>query len=187
LRNHGWQEAVVVQSFDWEFVREAHALAPELVLGALGPPSTRDGRKLDEGEKALSLDFIREIAGLGARLIVWNRQVDATAIAFARERGLRVWVYTINQPAEAEALARLGVEASSRTTRRASAPDSNRNPTKRTRWFCRVRSRLRSRIVRATYSWKARTCGFGCPLGCRRKRHGGVFSMTGGVSWALAT
>lgn len=110
LRANGWLRSVVVQSFDWDFVEQAHALAPELVLGALGPPSSRGGRRLTDAEKALSPEFIEEIARRGARLIVWNRQVDAAAIALARDRGLRVWVYTINEPAEAEAMVRLGVE-----------------------------------------------------------------------------
>jgi glycerophosphoryl diester phosphodiesterase len=110
LREHGWLRSVVVQSFDWDYVKQAHALAPELVLGALGPPSTRAGRRLSDAEKALSPEFVREVVGLGPRLVVWNRQVDAAAISFARAQGLRVWVYTINDPAEAESLVRLGVE-----------------------------------------------------------------------------
>ncbi len=110
LRARGWMESVVVQSFDWAFVSAAHREAPDLVLGALGPPSSRNGRKLEDAEKVLSAAYIEEIAALGARFAVWNRQVDATGINAARERGLGVWVYTINDPAEAEALVRLGVE-----------------------------------------------------------------------------
>jgi len=110
LRERGWAESVVVQSFDWGFVKAAHALAPELVLGALGPPSSRNGRKLSEEERALSAEFVREVAALGARLVVWNRQVNAASLAEAAGLGLDVWVYTINDPAEAEALVRLGVK-----------------------------------------------------------------------------
>lgn len=110
LRERNWLGSLVVQSFDWAFIREAHQLAPELLLGALGPPSTRDGRKLTDDEKALSPVFIAEVQAFGASVVVWNRQVSAAAIAHAHERGLRVWVYTINDPAEAAALVKLGVD-----------------------------------------------------------------------------
>jgi len=110
LREHGWLTQLVVQSFDWAFVRDAHQLAPELVLGALGPPSSRNGRKLKDEEKALTPEFIAEIEGLGAQLVVWNRQVTEAAIAHAHQRGLRVWVYTINDPKEAAGLVRRGVD-----------------------------------------------------------------------------
>lgn len=110
LRAHGWLRDVVVQSFDWDFVREARRLAPDLVLGALGPPSTHNGRRLTDEEKALSPAFITEIKDLGAQLVVWNRQVSAAAIACAHARGLRVWVYTINDPAEAASLVARGVD-----------------------------------------------------------------------------
>lgn len=110
LRDRGWTEEVVVQSFDWAFLRQAHALAPELVLGALGPPSTRDGRRLTDEEKALSAEFVAEIKALGARVAVWNRQITPAALAHAHRAGLRVWVYTIDDPEEAAGLARLGVD-----------------------------------------------------------------------------
>ncbi len=110
LRERGWLDRVVAQSFDWDFVRAAHQLAPELALGALGPPSQRGGRRLSDDEKVLSPAFIGEVAALGARVVVWNRQVSAATVAHAHERGLRVWVYTINDPAEAAALVRLGVD-----------------------------------------------------------------------------
>lgn len=110
LDARGWTDHVVVQSFDWAFVREARRLSPSLVLGALGPPSSREGRKLTDDEKRLSAAFVEEVVSLGAQLLVWNRQVDASSIALAHQRGLRVWVYTINDPAEAAALAALGVD-----------------------------------------------------------------------------
>ncbi len=110
LRERGWLREVVVQSFDWAFVRAARELAPELVRGALGPPASRDGRRLTDAEKALSTEFIEAIQQLGAQVVVWNRQVSADAVAHAHARGLRVWVYTINDPDEAARLVALGVE-----------------------------------------------------------------------------
>lgn len=110
LRARGWLGQVVVQSFDWDFLRAARRLAPDLILGALGPPSTRSGRKLTDEEKVLTPEYLAEIRALGAQLVVWNRQVTAAAAAHARAAGLRVWVYTINDPAEAAALVALGVD-----------------------------------------------------------------------------
>jgi len=110
LEKEGWTDHVVVQSFDWEFVRDAHQRSPGLVLGALGPPKTWRGRDLHDSEKALSAGFIAEIEGLGARLVVWNKQVDAEAVKEAHRRGMRVWVYTIDDPAEAAQLVALGVD-----------------------------------------------------------------------------
>ncbi|HOY57062.1 MAG TPA: glycerophosphodiester phosphodiesterase family protein [Verrucomicrobiota bacterium] len=110
LRERGWINDLVVQSFDWGFVRDARRAAPDLVLGALGPPSSRNGRKLADQEKVLGPEFIADIEQLGAQLVVWNRQVTADAIAHAHQRGLRVWVYTINDPNEAAQIVRLGVD-----------------------------------------------------------------------------
>lgn len=110
LRERDWLKRVVVQSFDWEFVRAAHALAPDLVLGALGPPSHHNGRKLTDPEKELTSGFIDELIEAGATLIVWNRQVSAEAARLVHERGRRLWVYTIDDPDEAARLVALGVD-----------------------------------------------------------------------------
>ncbi len=101
---------VVVQSFDWSFLRGLHALEPRQVLGALGPPGQRDGRKLTDAEKALNPGWLREIKALGARAAVWNKLVDRAAVAEAHRLGLRVWVYTINDADLAASLLALGVD-----------------------------------------------------------------------------
>jgi glycerophosphoryl diester phosphodiesterase len=102
-------DQVVVQAFDWEFIRRCRELAPNLILGALGPPSTRNGRQLADSEKWLNAPFLDEVQAVGAQLVVWNRQVTPAAVAEAHRRGLRVWVYTINEPATAAILVGLGV------------------------------------------------------------------------------
>jgi glycerophosphoryl diester phosphodiesterase len=109
LRDRGLVDRVVVQAFDWSFVQHCRELAPNLVLGALGPPSSRDGRQLTDSEKWLNAAYLDEIEAVGAELVVWNRQVTPSSIAAAHRRGLRVWVYTINEPATAAVLVRLGV------------------------------------------------------------------------------
>ena len=110
LRNRGLVNHVVVQSFDWEFLRGFHRLLPDQVLGALGPVSQREGKKLTETEKALSPVWLQEIRDLGAQIAVWNSQVDAASVAEAHRLGLKVWVYTINDGDRADALLALGVD-----------------------------------------------------------------------------
>jgi glycerophosphoryl diester phosphodiesterase len=110
LQEGGWTDRVVVQSFDWAFVRAMRELAPELILGALGPPSVYRGRKLADHEKELSAGFVTEVHETGARCLVWNRQVNREGIQIAHRLGLKVWVYTINDPDEATRLVALGVD-----------------------------------------------------------------------------
>lgn len=101
---------VIVQAFDWDYLTEFHKLEPQQILGALGPPSTRAGKKLTDEEKVLSPTWIAEAQKTGASAIVWNRQVTKETVAYAQQQGLKVWVYTINDPAEAERLLALGVD-----------------------------------------------------------------------------
>ncbi|MGE3310321.1 MAG: glycerophosphodiester phosphodiesterase [Limisphaerales bacterium] len=110
LRQRGLVNQVVVQAFDWEFLRAFHQLVPDQILGALGPPSTRHGRRLTDAEKALGTSWLSEIKALGAQVAVWNRQVDRAAVLAAHELGLKVWVYTINDADLANALVGQGVD-----------------------------------------------------------------------------
>jgi len=110
LRERSLVNRVVIQAFDWDFLRAFHKLEPRQIIGALGPPNARDGRKLTQDEKALSSAWLHEVAALGARIVVWNRQVDAAAIKIAHDRGFKVWVYTINDEALARELVAAGVD-----------------------------------------------------------------------------
>jgi glycerophosphoryl diester phosphodiesterase len=110
LRERNLINRVVVQAFDWDYLRDFRRLEPQQVLGALGPPSTRRGKKLEEMEKFLSPVWLDEIKSFGAQAVVWNKQVDAAAVKAAHERGLKVWIYTINDEATARGLLSLGVD-----------------------------------------------------------------------------
>jgi glycerophosphoryl diester phosphodiesterase len=101
---------VVVQAFDWDFLRDLHHLEPRQVIGALGPPGSRNGRKLTDDEKALSPRWLEEIHVLPAQVVVWNRQLDAAAVSLAHDMGLRVWVYTINEEPLARTLLAMDVD-----------------------------------------------------------------------------
>lgn len=110
LQERGLINRVVVQSFDWDYLRACHALAPDQVLGALGPRWRSDGSPMTEADRQLTEARLDEIAALGARVVVWSRDLSAAAVAAAHVRGLRVWVYTLDDPAVALGLRALGVD-----------------------------------------------------------------------------
>ena len=89
---------VVVQSFDWSFLRQCHRLAPTLVLGALG-------------SKELTEDKLEEIQKTGSRVVGWDqKEIGQREIEAIHRRGLRAWVYTVNDPQRAQELIRAGID-----------------------------------------------------------------------------
>lgn len=102
---------VVVQAFDWQYLRELHALAPEQVLGGLGAPNRlADGSKPTLADKALSAAWLDELAKTGAKVAGWNKNVSKETVALAHQRGFKVWVYTINDAKTANELLDMGVD-----------------------------------------------------------------------------
>jgi glycerophosphoryl diester phosphodiesterase len=110
LRERNLINRVVVQAFDWDYLRDFRRQEPDQILGALGPPSTRNGKKVEELEKFLNTAWLDEIKSFGAQAVVWNKQIDAAAVKAAHKRGLKVWVYTINDEATARLLLAAGVD-----------------------------------------------------------------------------
>ena len=109
LKDKGLINALIVQAFDWSYLSNFHALCPEQVLGALGPPKIK-GRTLTEAEKKMSPAWIDEAKKCGARIVVWNKEVTRETVAYAHKQGLEVWIYTIDDPAVAAELLKLGVD-----------------------------------------------------------------------------
>ncbi len=101
LRERGGVNSVIIQAFDWKYLAEFHTLEPRQILGALGPPSVRDGRKLADAEKTLSPQFIEEAQSAGARVVGWNSNITSAAVEYAHQKGMKVWIYTINKPDDA--------------------------------------------------------------------------------------
>lgn len=110
LRERKLVNQLIVQAFDWAYLDDFHRREPTQVLGALGPPSTRSGKKLSDAEKTLNADWIAGAAKTGARAIVWSRLITHEAVNLAHARGLKVWVYTVNEPAQANQLLDWGVD-----------------------------------------------------------------------------
>src|ERR1035437_8308842 len=77
LREKNLINHVVVQSFDWEYIRAFHEQEPEQVLGALGPPGRfPDGRKLSDDDKKLNARWLDEVHKTGAKVAVWSAKVS---------------------------------------------------------------------------------------------------------------
>ena len=102
---------VVVQSFDWNFLRALHDRAPEQTLAALGPLGGLPGAKRAPGVFGqLTGRWLKALRATGAGVVVWNKQVSKTAVRQAHHQGLKVWVYTINRPELANRLLDIGVD-----------------------------------------------------------------------------
>lgn len=102
---------VVVQSFDWEYLRAFHQQEPRQVLAALGPPTLLPGgRKPMRFQRDLSAKRLRQLQQSGARVAVWTRSISKRAVQRAHAHGLKVWVYTIDDPRLANRLLNHGVD-----------------------------------------------------------------------------
>ncbi len=90
-------EKVVVQAFDWRFLRQLHKLEPKIVLGALGSGKISDTQ-------------IRVIKRTGASVIGWDhKDLDAETVQRVQAAGLRVWAYTADKEADIKRLVNNGV------------------------------------------------------------------------------
>ncbi|MDD5139574.1 MAG: glycerophosphodiester phosphodiesterase family protein [Verrucomicrobiales bacterium] len=110
LREKNLVNKVIVQSFDWNYLKDFHQLEPNQVLGALGPLWSRGGKQLTNAEKVLDQSWVDEVKSNGARLVVWNNQITREAVDYAHQHGMKVWVYTINEPAMANKMLDLGAD-----------------------------------------------------------------------------
>jgi glycerophosphoryl diester phosphodiesterase len=111
VREKGLLNQVVVQAFDWEYLKDYHQQEPQQVLGALGPPSLlSNGKKPETKNKELGAEWLDDLVKTGAKVAVWNHQVSKAAVELAHQRGLKVWVYTINDSDQANRLLDMGVD-----------------------------------------------------------------------------
>lgn len=92
---------VIVQSFSAASLRHLHARAPELPLVQLF------GRR--EGRAAIR-DALPEVATYATGIGPYHENVDRTLVAAAHARGLVVHPWTVNDPAEMQRLAAIGVD-----------------------------------------------------------------------------
>ncbi len=90
---------VAVMAFDWDFLAECRRLSPQMTLGALG-------------EKELTSRQLDEIVALGASFVGWNNEhLTKPYIDRIHERGMKAWVWTVDDPRRAEQLIDFGINA----------------------------------------------------------------------------
>lgn len=93
------EDSVIVQAFDWAFLRDLRALAPDIVIGALG-------------DKAPDAKRLAELEALRPEWIGWNQKyLDPTGIETFHQLGAKVAVWTVNDLARLRQFAAWGVEA----------------------------------------------------------------------------
>lgn len=89
---------IVLQSFDWNFLSQVHALEPSLRLCALGSGT-------------LTAASLTSITNAGARMVSWaGANVGTNEINLAHSLGLTLFVWTINSRAEITNFIALGVD-----------------------------------------------------------------------------
>ncbi|HWI56095.1 MAG TPA: glycerophosphodiester phosphodiesterase family protein, partial [Bacillota bacterium] len=55
-----------------------------------------NGRRPIVLARRLSAKWLAELQKTGARIVVWSRRIAKQAVHLAHDRGLQVWVYTVN-------------------------------------------------------------------------------------------
>jgi len=110
LREKNLINKVVVQSFDWAYLKDFHQQEPSQILGALGPLWERNGKQIIDVEKVLDKSWVDEVKVIGARVVVWNQQITRESVDYAHSLGMKVWVYTINDAPLANTLLDLGAD-----------------------------------------------------------------------------
>ena len=101
LRQHRAEPRVVVSSFSAALLAAFRALAPDVAAGYLVAPGT-----LWRARAAVAVRLLRPAAIHPARQLVTPARMEAWGRA-----GLRVLVWTVDDPAEVERFAALGVDA----------------------------------------------------------------------------
>ena len=109
LRERNLTNEVIVQSFNWDLLHRLHEAEPGLLLAALGPAHLLVGGRKPLGiSRKLNSAWLNQVGKTGARIVVWTRQVSKGSVRLAHERGLMVWVYTINEVRLARKLLKTG-------------------------------------------------------------------------------
>ena len=101
---------LIVQSFNWNFLADMNKVLPEQITVALGPQNQLRGVKLTDEQKYLDETAIDEMLKLGVKGAAWDSRVTAEGIKYAHSKGLKVFVYTINEIPKVHELIALGVD-----------------------------------------------------------------------------
>lgn len=90
---------VVVQAFDWDYLKDMANLEPSIVIGALG-------------SKELGAAQIEQVAAIpGLDFVGWNyKDVTPAAVEALHAKNLKVFTYTVNDVEAAKQLVAMGVD-----------------------------------------------------------------------------
>lgn len=102
---------LVVQSFNWNFLADMQKVLPEQITVALGPLNTRDSVKVPKEKLALDKEWVDSMLKLNVKGAAWDSRVTKEGIEYAHEKGLKVFVYTIDNMQKAQELLDMGVDA----------------------------------------------------------------------------
>lgn len=103
LQRLGLADAVLLQSFDWNFLRSARRLLPSTPLGLLGP---------GPAAPAIDATVFATARELGASFVHWHApEVTAEAVDAVHAAGLLLVTYTSDTPIAWCGGARLGIDA----------------------------------------------------------------------------
>jgi glycerophosphoryl diester phosphodiesterase len=115
LRSAGVEKRSAIQSFDWRTIQEVHRIAPEIPTVAL---TESDLALLEDGQWTAGLrlgDYGGSVPALveasGAQ--IWSpdsEMLNAESVRDAHDRGLAVVPWTVNKPADIDAINALGVD-----------------------------------------------------------------------------
>jgi glycerophosphoryl diester phosphodiesterase len=112
VRAHGMTSRVTVQSFDWRTLRLVQREAPSVPTACLTARTVADDGRWTAGLRLSehgSVPKLVKAAGCGT----WSppfAALTADALAEARGLGLKVVVWTVNEPADIERMLALGVD-----------------------------------------------------------------------------
>ncbi|MCB1230780.1 MAG: hypothetical protein KDN19_10965 [Verrucomicrobiae bacterium] len=98
IRDLKAEDRVIVQAFDWEFLRQLRKLAPEIVIGALG-------------DKKPDAKRVAELKELRPQWIGWNQKyLTESSIDTFHDLGAKVAVWTVNDLARIRLFAAWGAD-----------------------------------------------------------------------------
>ncbi|MCA9102681.1 MAG: hypothetical protein KDA63_16085 [Planctomycetales bacterium] len=98
LRQKQLLDRVVVQAFDWDFLKDCRQLEPSLALGALGGDPLTD-------------EQLAEIQTFSPQVVGWQaKSLDADTIRRIHERGMKAWAWTVDDVDHADALVAAGID-----------------------------------------------------------------------------
>jgi len=123
LERHGVVERTVVSGFEVPALLEVARRAPRLAIGRTYPMDRHGVSKrralrpvIRAGSVALRASLARRVPAMIERagavaLMLHHAVVSPAAVERAHERGVAVWAWTVDDPAEAERVIRVGADA----------------------------------------------------------------------------